>query len=76
MNAQRWEDLVLAIHKSSLGFPAGKLVELCHESEICTPQAPRLTVDRVAYKEAIYEILPLVLPNSSPSGCVSGLAFT
>ena len=70
-------DLVLAIHKSSLGFPADKLVELGHESEICTPQAPTLNVDRVVYKESIYEILPFrVLPNSSPSGCVSGLAFT
>jgi hypothetical protein len=77
VNAQHWEDLVVALEKSSLGFPADKLVELsCHENDKCTPQGPTSNVDRVVYKD-IQDILPLLarLVNSSPSESVSGLAF-
>jgi hypothetical protein len=74
VNARNWDDLVTAVHKSTLGFPADKLVELCHENEVSAPQTPVLNVERVTYKH-IHDILGL-LNHASPSESVCGLAYS
>jgi hypothetical protein len=69
LNARTWNDLITAVHRSNLGFPADKLVELCHENEIVTTQIADPNVDRLTYN-SIEDILNRL--NSLPSESVRG----
>lgn len=59
ITARTWNQLVKAVCKSTLGFPAENLVQLYHESEVPVPGAPASGVTRVIYKE-IHDILRLL----------------
>jgi hypothetical protein len=64
LNARNWNDLVIAVHKSTLGLPADKLVEFRHEPGVSTLQRHIPNMERVTHRNA-YDFLPRLLTRFS-----------
>jgi hypothetical protein len=57
INAQNWNDLVMAVHKSTLGLPADKLVEFRHETGVSELQSHLPNMEHVIHRD-VYDFIP------------------